>query len=138
MKRYVQAQVGHFRVLLDCQCVQEVGEWQQGLTRRRGIWREQTLPVADMAAVLGTTHEATPQYLVLDTRDEAQPRIILLVSSVTRLVDMPEGAFQTPLAQPEAQGLYDAAHDPASGDILLRLHPSALPDTLHDILEPLD
>lgn len=133
MSRYLQARADVYRVLLDCRAVQEVGEWQQkGSVHQEAAWRDQTLPLANLAAVLqGRSDAAAAHYVVLDTGNEALPRVMLLVENVSTLVDVAEDAFQRPMSGELGDAtLYDAVHDEQANGILLRLDPAVLARTL--------
>jgi chemotaxis signal transduction protein len=133
MSRYLQASADAYRVLLDCCAVQEVGEWQaRSGIQKEASWRDQTLPLANLAALLdGDSSGSAGHYVVLDTDNAALPRIMLLVENLSALVDVSDDAFQQPLAESgSGVSLYDVVHDDESARILLRLHPSALAQTL--------
>ncbi|MES2919042.1 MAG: hypothetical protein V4729_10555 [Pseudomonadota bacterium] len=119
MSQYLRFRTGDFRFLLSLEAIVEIGAVVAGDdTGGRRLWREQALPVLDLAAWLGAPLARRAQQLVLS---EADALHLVDIDEVEGLMELEEGQFvRITEVSPALAALVDAVAAEA-GVCLLRL-----------------
>lgn len=119
MSAYLLLRCGDCEMLLDVDCVEEVGlvDRAQDSSGMRQ-WRGMTLPVLDLVALLGVGSADRQQVVIR----EQGVRCIVEVEEIGRLLSVDARSWQAfPAITPEAERFFDAALAEENGRCLLRL-----------------
>lgn len=125
MTQFLHVSAGRYQLAIDAAWVQEVGVWHSQATwRDEAVWNDLTLPCISLPRLVGEDAEMLAGMVVLRDVVTAVPLMVLGVSSIEGLVNLPESSFRPVLSVQE--------------DVVLPINCAVFCDDLDRVLMRLD
>lgn len=102
MTQFLHVSAGRYQLAIDAAWVQEVDAWHaQATWRDEAVWNDLTLPCISLPRLVGEDAEAVAGLVVLRDAATAAPLMMLGVSSIEGLVNLPDAGFRPVLSAHE-------------------------------------
>lgn len=128
MTQFLRVRADHCQLVIDCDYVQEVANWNDSSPpAKEALWHESMLEGASLADMLGFANDQVTAAVVLRDPQSGLPSILLGVSEVVGLIDLPDDAFRPVLDKGDVSSYAGtAAFSDELENILLKLEVDVL------------
>lgn len=128
MTQFLRVRADHCQLVIDCDYVQEVAIWHDAKPpAREALWHDTVLAGASLPDMLGLAEDQVTAAVVLRDPQSGLPAMLLGVSEIVGLIDLPDDDFRLVLNDEGASSCTrTAAFSQELDKVLLKLEVDAL------------